>query len=69
MAIFATPRRPLKELFHAAQITTARDALEEAARICDYWAKQNHVYVNGAIQCAKDIRALRDSIQQSDKEK
>lgn len=30
---------------------------EECAKICDYWATQNHVYVNGAIVCAKDIRA------------
>lgn len=59
---FEIPRRPLKELFHAAQVAAAKGALDEAAKICDHWAKQNHVYVNGAIQCAKDIRALRDSI-------
>jgi len=30
---------------------------ERCAKACDHWATQNHVYVNGAIQCAKDIRS------------
>lgn len=30
---------------------------EECAKVCEEWATKNHVYVNGAIRCGKDIRA------------
>lgn len=30
---------------------------EECAKVCDRWTTANHVYVNGAIRCAADIRA------------
>ena len=29
---------------------------ERCAKVCDKWVKANHVYVNGAIQCAAEIR-------------
>ena len=29
---------------------------ERCAKVCDAWTKENHVYVNGAIRCAEDIR-------------
>lgn len=57
-----TVTSPLKQKIRTELVTAAKDALEEAAKICDHWAKQNHVYVNGAIQCAKDIRTLKDSL-------
>ncbi len=34
-----------------------QDENAACAKICDHWATQNHVYVNGAIVCARDIRA------------
>lgn len=46
-----------KQIWEEAQ----RNALERAAMVCDQWAKQNHVYVNGAIRCSKDIRAMKEN--------
>lgn len=42
----------------ARDLEVARVVLEAAAKACEHWSKQNWVYVNGAIQCEKVIRAL-----------
>jgi hypothetical protein len=48
--------------FRAEGIAIAVAAEREAcAQLCDKWASSNHVYVNGAIRCAEDIRARTDS--------
>jgi hypothetical protein len=41
--------------FEAWQAATAAER-ERCAKVCDEWTKENHVYVNGAIRCAEDIR-------------
>ena len=38
-------------------------ALEKAARVCDGWERKNWMYVNGAIRCGADIRALAKEIE------
>lgn len=40
-------------------VKTRDGLIEQCAKVCDQWATQNHVYVNGAIRCAEDIRALK----------
>jgi hypothetical protein len=50
---------PINEQVRAIQREAMRVALEAAARVCDQWTTANHVYVNGAIRCAADIRALK----------
>lgn len=51
---------PMLDRFAALAYTAGREAgLERAAEVCDEWATKNHVYVNGAIRCGKDIRALK----------
>lgn len=50
--------RHTEEQLQAVQIAAARAALEEAAKVCDEWEKKNWVYINGAICCGKDIRAI-----------
>jgi len=47
----------LEEL-RALQLATTRAVQDACAMACDEWSKANHVYVNGALRCAHDIRAL-----------
>lgn len=54
------PKFPLhmQETFRARDLEVARVVLEAAAKVCEHWSNRNHVYVNGALRCGKDIRAL-----------
>jgi hypothetical protein len=49
--VLSADYRSAKEIWQAA--------IEEAIKVCDFWKDQNHVYVNGAIGCGKDIRNLK----------
>lgn len=50
----------LYRAFSLAYAAGVKAMKERAAKVCEHWEKQNHVYVNGAIRCGKDIRALGD---------
>lgn len=53
--------RPYLESVAALAYAAGAAAMKErCAKVCEHWEKQNHVYVNGAIRCGKDIRALGD---------
>lgn len=53
------PQWPLlPHQLRARDIEVAKVVLEAVALVCDHWSKQNHVYVNGALRCGEDIRAL-----------
>lgn len=54
---FSCTQEELERFYRAAYEAGANAEREECAKVCDSWATRNHVYVNGAIQCGKDIRA------------
>ena len=47
-----------KQELRARDLEVAQLVLEAAAKVCEHWSNRNHVYVNGALRCGKDIRAL-----------
>lgn len=47
------------EQVRVIQMEAARAALEEATKLCDLWKTRNFVYVNGALRCGEDIRAIQ----------
>jgi len=47
------------EQVRAIQLEAAQAALKEAAEVCDHWIEKNYVYVNGALRCGEDIRAIK----------
>ena len=52
-----------KMQLRAIQREAAIWALEEAEKVCDGWERKNWMYVNGAIRCGADIRALAKEIE------
>ena len=57
------PRDELRERMVAA---IRAEALEEAAKLCDYYAERHIDPMNFAKECAADIRALIPSASASD---
>ena len=61
--IGANFRHRTDDQIRAIQREAAIWALEEAEKVCDGWKRKNWMYVNGAIRCGADIRALKGEIE------
>ena len=50
ISVKAIEREIQIQVTRAVKIETQR-----CLKICEYWTKQNEVYLNGALRCGKDI--------------